>query len=58
MTFLSRFPSYLCIPAREAGHARSMLRTLCSTARAPGIPAHGHGFLVVLDVVKVGEGAL
>ena len=35
-----------------------MLRTLRSTARAPSIPPHRHGFLVVLNIVEVGEGAL
>ena len=35
-----------------------MLRTLCSTARAPSIPPHGHRLLVVLDIVEVGECAL
>ena len=28
-----------------------------STARAPSIPPHGHGFFVVLHIVEVGEGA-
>jgi hypothetical protein len=45
-------------PRTRADHACSMLRTLCSTARAPSIPPHGHRLLVVLDIFEVGEGAL
>ena len=45
-------------PRTRADHACSMLRTLCSTARAPSIPPHGHRLLVMLDIVEVGECAL
>ena len=41
----------------DSSHS-SVLRTLRSTARAPSIASHRHRFLVVLDVVEVGEGAL
>lgn len=33
------------------------IRTLGSTASAPSIAPHGHGFGVVLDVLEVGQGA-
>ena len=35
-----------------------MLRTLSSTASAPGISPHGHGLAVLLDVLEEGDSAL
>ena len=45
-------------PRTGTMQCRSMLRTLRSTARAPGIAPHGNGFLVLLDIGEVGERAL
>ena len=38
--------------------SRCFVRTLRSTASAPSISPHWHGFLVFLHIVEVGEGAL
>jgi hypothetical protein len=34
-----------------------VLRTLCSTASAPGISPHWHSLDVALDILEVGDGA-
>lgn len=50
----------LCILAHGWPHLSTMgcVRTLGSTASAPGISPHWHSLALLLDVLEVGEGAL